>query len=271
MSFGEKTSALFFGIKSPKSVNGITPSVKYNTVTFKAADGLKLEGWHLPHASPKGTVILFHGHGSCKSKVLDEGMYFYSLGYNIFLLDFRAHGGSEGNVCTIGVREAEDVKLAFDYIKARGEKNIILWGISLGAATITKAIDEYGIEPQKVILEMPFASLLQAVNSRVRMMGLPVEPISSLLTFWGGIEQGFWAFDHRPSVFVKKLRCPVLLQWGAHDGRVTKEEIDEIYKNIPSQKKLVIYETAAHQSLYLKEPTKWQTEIANFLATPAAS
>ena len=113
---------------------------------------------------------------------------------------------------------------------------------------------------------MPFASLLQAVDSRVKIMGLPQEPISSLLTFWGGVEQGFWAFDHGPAVFVKKIHCPVLLQWGAHDGRVSKEEIDEIYNNIPSEKKLVIYESAAHQSLYLKEPTKWETQVRGFLS-----
>jgi len=199
MSFGQKAGAIFLGVKSPKSVNKNLPAVKYETIYLKTDNDLKLEGWHIRSQSSKGTVLLFHGHGSCKSKVLDEAMYFYSLHYSVFLLDFRAHGGSEGEVCTIGAKEAEDVKLAFDYIRNAGEKNIILWGISLGAATIAKSINDYHIDPQKVILEMPFGSLLQAVKSRVRIMGLPSEPVASLLTFWGGVEQGFWAFDHCPS------------------------------------------------------------------------
>ncbi len=265
MSLGEKAGAIFLGVKSPKPVNQILPAVKYETIYLTTKDDLKLEGWHIRTASSKGTVLLFHGHGSCKSKVLDEAMYFYSLHYNVFLLDFRAHGGSEGEVCTIGAKEAEDVKLAFDYIRGSGEKNIILWGISLGAATITKGINDYDLDPQKVILEMPFGSLLQAVRARVKIMGLPSEPVSSLLTFWGGVEQGFWAFDHCPSEFVKKIKCPVLLQWGVHDGRISKEETQGIFENIQSRKKFVPYTNSAHQSLYAKEPEKWKSTVKEFL------
>ena len=266
MTWSQKASAIFFGIKSPKSINEIRPAVKYETVYLKTKDGLNLEGWQIRTEPSKGTVLLFHGHGSCKSKVLEEGLYFRSLHYNIFLLDFRAHGGSDGEVCTIGAKEAEDVKLAFDYIRNSGEKNIILWGTSLGAATISKAIYDYNIEPQKIILEMPFGSLLKAVKARVRIMGIPTEPIASILTFWGGVEQGFWAFDHCPSEYVKKIKCPVLLQWGIHDGRVSAEEANEIFQNIQSSKKFVRYETASHQSLYKKEPAKWQATINTFLA-----
>ena len=265
MSFAEKASAIFFGVKSPKSVNTIQPSVKYETVNLKTKDDLNLEGWHIRTQSPKGTVLLFHGHGSSKSRVLEEAMYFRSLDYNVFLLDFRAHGGSDGEVCTIGVREAEDVKLAFDYVRNQGEKNIILWGTSLGAATITRAIQDYNIDPQKIILEMPFGSLLEAVRARVRIMGLPSEPVASLLTFWGGVEQGFWAFDHCPSKFVEKIKCPVLLQWGVHDTRVGKQETEEIFENIRSPKKFIRYTNSAHQSLFKKEPIKWAATIADFL------
>ena len=265
MSFGQKVGAIFLGVKSPKSVNQILPTVKYETVHLTTKDNLKLEGWHIRTTSSKGTVLLFHGHGSCKSKILDEAMYFYSLHYNVFLLDFRAHGGSEGESCTIGAKEGEDVKLAFDYIRNSGEKNIVLWGISLGAAAIAKSVNDYNIEPQRIILEMPFGSLLEAVKSRVRIMGLPSEPVSSLLTFWGGVEQGFWAFDHCPSEYVKKIKCPVLLQWGTHDGRVSKEETQEIFENIQSPKKFVPYSYSAHQSLYAKESEKWKTAVKEFL------
>jgi len=125
--------------------------------------------------------------------------------------------------------------------------------------------NDYDLDPQKVILEMPFASLLHAVKSRVKMMGLPKEPVASMLTFWGGVEQGFWAFNLCPSEYAKEIKCPVLLQWGRQDARVGREEIDEIFKNISSRKKLVIYETAAHQSLCKKEPAKWRETIESFL------
>ena len=265
MSMMAKASAIFLGVKYPKSQNLEQPQVAYETVHFYTKDSIRIEGWHCRRDSAKGTVILFHGHGSAKSKVLPEAMYFYSLGYNTLLVDFRAHGGSQGNTCTIGYEEAEEVKLAYDHV-AKTEKNIILWGISLGAATITKAISEYNIKPSKVILEMPFGSLLEAVKGRVRTMGLPAQPISSLLAFWGGVEQGFWAFGHNPCDYAKNIHCDVLLQWGRNDARVTEAEENCIFQSIPSaRKKLAVYEHSGHQSLCKNETAKWQEEVKQFL------
>ena len=204
---------------------------------------LDLEGWYFKNDAHKGTVILFHGHGSSKSKLLHEAGYMHSLGFSTFLVDFRAHGGSDGNVCTIGYKESEDIKAAYDYIQQKGEKNIILWGISLGASTIIKAVHDYeDMKPRKLILEMPFGTLLQAIKGRMRTMQIPEQPLSTLLAFWGGLEQGFWAFSYKPCEYAKKITCPVLLQWGGRDHRVSRQEIDCIYNNISSaDKKLVIY------------------------------
>lgn len=112
--------------------------------------------------SARGTVLLFHGHGSSSGQVLEEAYYMHRIGFNTLLIDFRAHGNSEGHVSTIGYREARDVKAAYDYVLAKGEKHIVLWGVSLGAATIAHAIAAYGIQPEKVILELSYGSLLAA-------------------------------------------------------------------------------------------------------------
>ena len=69
----------------------------------------------------------------------------------------------------------------------------------------------------------------------------------------------------KPTNYVKKITCPVLLQCGKNDPRVSQEEIDEIFTNIPSQKKLVIYENSGHESLCKKETAKWVTEVSAFL------
>ena len=260
----DKTKELLFGFTAVKQKN-IAPDSTFKTVYLKTKDSLQLEAWMMQVPNAKGTVALFHGHGGKKSGVLKEAYSFHQMGYNTFLLDFRAHGNSEGNTCTIGNDEAEDVKLAYDYLQQQGEKNIVLWGISLGAATITKAINDYSIAPQKIIIEMPFGSLPDAVAGRVKIMGLPVQPISSMLTFWGGIINGFWAYNLKPSEYAKKIKCPVLLQRGSNDPRVTKTETQEIFDNIITQKKWVEYNTCAHESLCTKEHDKWVTEVSAFL------
>ena len=260
----DKTKDLLFGIDAVKQINQV-PDSTFKTVFLTTKDNLKLEAWLMEVPNAKGTVAMFHGHGSKKSAILTEAYSFQQMGYNTLLLDFRAHGNSEGNTCTIGYKEAEDVKLAYDYLQQQGEKNIVLYGISLGAATITKAVNDYSITPQKIILEMPFGSLPNAVTGLVTIMKLPTEPISTMLTFWGGIENGFWAFNLKPSEYAKKIKCPVLLQHGTNDPRVTEKETKEIFDNITTNKKWVEYTYSAHQSLCTNEHTKWVTEVSAFL------
>jgi uncharacterized protein len=262
----DKTKEILFGINAEKKRNDVTTDSTFKTVYLKKSDSLKLEAWYIPADSSKGTVLLFHGHGGNKSGVIKESESFNKMGYNTFLVDFRAHGNSEGNTCTIGYNETEDIKLAYDYIKNKGEKNMVLWGISMGASCIAKAVKDFQISPSKVILEMPFGTIKDAAAGRLKMMGLPPQPLATLITFWGGVEQGFWGFNMKPQEFAASIKCPVLLQWGRNDPRVSKSEEDILFKNISStDKKFVIYETAGHESLCKKETEKWKTEIAAFL------
>ena len=266
MSAGEKAKAVFFGIRYPKSKVVDSLQLPHETVTLQTSDGVRLESWYVKSDSAKGTILMFHGHGGSKSGIIAEARQLHEMGYHLLLTDFRAHGNSEGNTTSIGIYESRDVKAAYDYMVSRGEKNIIIWGISLGAATALKAIDEFGLKPDKLILEMPFGSLHNAVQGRMKTMGLPAEPLSTLLTFWGGIEIGSWAFNHRPVVYAQKVNCPVLLQWGAKDKRVTESETNDLFRNISSHNKIMIkYQQSGHESLFKKETAKWVSVMSFFL------
>ena len=253
------------GINAAKQEN-LPPGPGFETVWLTTKDNIRLEGWFVPVTAARGTVILFHGHGSKKSAVLDESAVFRKLGYNTFLLDFRAHGNSGGNTCTIGYRETEDVKLAYDYVSKRTASSpIVLYGISMGASTIIKAIKDYELQPARIILDMPFGSLPAAVKGRIKLFHLPEEPFSTLLTFWGGIEHGFWAYNFKPYEYAQSIKCPVLLQRGLKDPRVSAEETQLIYENISAPKKLVLYPNSGHESLCDKEPATWTAEVTAFL------
>jgi esterase/lipase len=90
--------------------------------------------------------------------------------------------------------------------------------------------------------------------------------MSTLLTFWGGVEQGNWGFDLRPADFASKVNCPVLLQWGVSDPRVTESETNEIYKKLASHDKFLMkYIQSGHQSLCKNENTKWMSTVGEFL------
>lgn len=266
MSTAEKLKTILFGVRIAKSVTSNFPPVPYETVLLHSAGGLRLEGWWIPARTAKGTVILFHGYNGNKGSLLPEANRFRSLGYNTFLLDFRAHGNSEGYTCSVGYKEAEDVKLAWDYVKQKGNQPIILWGVSMGAAAILKAVPEYRLTPKQLILQCPFATLTDAVKSRMRAVHLPATPLSQILTFWGGIEQGFWGPGFKPESYARQIHMPVLYFYGKQDIRVMAEETQEIFSHLGTrQKKLYIFPNAGHQSFCGKDSTAWMKEVAAFL------
>lgn len=261
-----RTWRMMVGRKLPKFPVEYYPTVPCDTIQFTTHNGVKLEGWYMKTDSSKGTVILFHGLNSNKGNVLSETLEFISMGYNTLLLDMRAHGNSGGIVNTLGYNESEEVKIAFDYIRNKGEKNIVLWGMSLGAVIISKAVSDYNITPEKMILEMPFNRLQDHLKARARLAGFPSEPFGFLVTLWLGIEQGFWGFSHKTSSYVKKVNCPVLLQWGAKDAYVTAAETNTIFSNIASEKKqLVIYDQGMHAPLIRSDKGKWELTVGRFL------
>lgn len=268
MNVLEKAQILLLGVRISKSMVRHTPDVPYETIHLTTANGLQLEGWWIPTPSSKGTVILFHGYGGSKDGPIPEAEYFQKLGYNALLVDFRAHGNSEGNVCTVGYKEAEDVMLAYNFVQQKGEKHILLWGVSMGAAAILRAVPVYHLQPDKVILECSFATLTDAVKGRMRAVGLPGSPFSELLTFWGGVENGFWGFSYNPNEYAERITMPALVCWGVHDTRVTRQETISVYQHLGTKKKeLVIFEECGHQSFCRREGAKWKQHVREFLAT----
>jgi len=261
-----RTWRMMTGKKLAKSLISYYPIIPYDTVQLTTNNGIKLEAWYMKADSAKGTVILFHGLNSNKGNVLAEAFEFISFNYNIMLVDMRAHGQSEGTINTLGYEESEEVKLAYDHILKKGEKNIVLWGMSLGAVIITKAIWQYDIQPQKIILEMPFDRLQDHIRARARISGFPVEPFGFFVTFWTGFEQGYWAYGYKTSRYVKKINCPVLLQWGNNDEYVLKKETENIFAAInSSKKKLEIYPGAGHTPLLRANASKWDKIVTEFL------
>jgi uncharacterized protein len=264
LSTGEKISTLIFGVNNPRPVNNIVPAYLYQTVFLNGAK--KIECWEIKKDSvAKGTVVIFHGYSGNKASMLDKADEFLNLDFNVLLVDFIGSGGSEGHQTTLGFKEAADVKVCFDYLKNKAEKNIILFGTSMGAVAILKAIDAYKITPQKIILECPFGSMYQTTAARFRNMNVPAFPMAGLLVFWGGVQNGFWAFGHNPVRYAKSVTCPVLLLYGEKDDNVSRKEIDDIYRNINGRKDLKTYADAGHENYLLKYHAQWTQDVKLFL------
>src|SRR5258705_11080307 len=239
----------------------------FAVVNLKTQKEIPIEAWFWKTDSlPKGTVILFHGFTGNKGMVLDEANAFRSFGYNVMLVDLRSHGNSGSKTTTIGYKESEEVGLAYDYVKRGGEKKIFLWGASMGAVAVIKAINEFHLEVSGIIIEMPFLSLQSHLEGRARYLGFPRQPFGFLTSFWIGAEHGFNGLGFRTSKYAKNIKCPVLMQYGEKDELVLRYETDEIFSSIPvANKKLILYDQAGHESFLGRDPALWKSEIDSFL------
>ncbi|MBL7741448.1 MAG: alpha/beta hydrolase [Chitinophagaceae bacterium] len=262
-----KTWRLFTGPDFYRQPLSDTPSFPFAPLQLGTENGIAIEAWYAkPDSASKGAVILFHGMTVNKGYVLDEASVFRDWGYSVLMVDVRSHGNSAGEVTTIGYKEAEEVKVAYDHIRSSGERKIVLWGASMGAVIIAKAIADYRLQPTAAIIEMPFLSLQSHLKGRARILGFPEQPFAFLTTFWIGAENGFNGFGFNTTRYAKNIHCPVMVQYGNKDELVQSRETEKVYQAIPSAaKKLVIYENARHESLLRNDPAAWKKEVSEFL------
>lgn len=84
-------------------------------------------------------IIMCHGFGydrhekENKFDKIAEG--FYKAGYNILKFDFSGVGESDDDTITVG-KQSDDLKSVIKFVKEKGYKNIILFGVSLGTLAI---------------------------------------------------------------------------------------------------------------------------------------
>ena len=263
LKLGQRIKILIFGVSNPRPENKIVPNGAFETITVNS--NKKIECWSFKTQNPKGTVILFHGFGGSKSSMLDKSAVFLNLGYNTMLVDFMGSGGSEGNQTTIGFFEAMQVKSCVDFFNENGERNLYLFGTSMGAVAIMKAISDFNLEPTGIIIECPFGSMYETVCARFRTMDAPIFPMAGLLVFWGGLQNGFWAFGHNPTAYAQKIKCPTLLLYGAKDEKVSQSEINQIFNNLGGQKILKTYQYAGHENYLNKYRNEWTADVNAFL------
>ena len=262
LSTADKLKTLFLGVNNPRPENKTKPGRYFTTIELQS--NKKISCWYIPADSTgygnsiaKGTVVLFHGYSGGKALMQDNAAEFLRMGYNTVLVDFMGSGGSEGNQTTIGYKEAEEVKTVFDYLAAKREKNIYLFGSSMGAVAILKAVEDYQLSAKGMIIECPFGSMYQTVCARFSIMHVPSFPMAALLVFWGGAQNGFWAFGHNPTEYAKKVKCSTLLMYGEQDKNVSRGETDEIYTNLAGPKKLKIFKFTGHENFLAKNHDEW--------------
>ena len=131
-------------------------------------------------------VIMCHGYRGTAYRDFSGGAYdMITSGYNVILIDERAHGKSGGHSITFGVKEKRDLASWLEFAKKRfGEdKQTILVGISMGGATVLLASNLLK-EGDKVIADCPYITprsiISETLESTLKMNPKFFYPIANM-------------------------------------------------------------------------------------------
>ena len=282
MSSVQKLGAVLTGVRLPKPLNTMTPGtfhLPYTTHRYRGADGTEYEAWHvpaggapwrrLPFQRARGVVVLFHGYAGCKASLLAEADVARRAGYDVFLVDFRGSGGSSGSVTTIGYREADDVAEAVNYArKTFNPRETVLYGRSMGAAAVLRAVSLGKVKPDALVVESPFDRMLTTVSHRFDLFGVPKFPLARLIVFWGGVQQGYWAFGHNPLDSARSVSCPALVIRAGNDPFIRPGEAESVFNNMNGPKQLVVFDKAMHEPCINVDRKHWAGRVTDFLLSP---
>jgi uncharacterized protein len=262
----EKLGVLVSGVSIPKPSNDVSPAnfgIAHDTIEIETADGATLSVWVMPTPQQLGTVVLFHGYSQSKDSLLQAAAEFRALGYSCYVVDFRGSGDSSESYTTIGVHEARDVAAVVAELDAC--EPIVLYGVSMGAAAILRALAHEGVVVDAAILDAPFDRMLTTVRNRFEIMGLPASPGAELLVFWGGRRFDFNGFGHDPIEYAALVSTPTLILHGSDDPYARPPEVTAVFDALAGPKQIAEFEGVGHEQIAVVRAAQWHRHVAPFL------
>lgn len=228
--------------------NPATRGVDYEDVFFAGADGLTLHGWYLPYAGATATMLFCHGNRGNLGDRVDSVVFYRQLGLNVFALDYRGYGLSEGHPTEEGLYR--DAQAAWDYLcDQRGvdAARIVILGRSLGGGVASHLAAN--TRPGAVIIESTFTSIADMARER-----FPRLPLWRL----GGI-----AFNNLDRI--DAIRAPLLLVHSADDDVIGYHHGRALAAKVGPNARFVTI-AGAHSGGHLSSGEAYARPLREFLA-----
>ena len=211
-----------------------------------AKDGVKLSARYYKNGNKKLVMFCHGAHALPWNNFAVIGEDFYKEGYDILLIDERAHWDSGGQFITFGSAESEDVLCWLDMIKGNDAEEIVLYGVSMGATAIAVASDRIADGRVKaMVLDCGFSSLYELEHGIIDKRKVPFSIVSGAFDYGAFRSKALpkeKAGDH-----LAKTNIPALFVHGGDDAVVDKGQGEENYNACASDnKKFILVEGAGH-------------------------
>jgi len=179
---------------------GVREPFEIEKVKITTKDKIDLIGWFYNKDLEKfKTILFFHGNAGSLENRTYKLNHFKNLNVNFLIIAWRGFSGNNGKPNETGLYE--DAESAIRWLKVKGikEKNIILYGESLGTGVAVEVAQNKNYAG--IILESPFTSMVNVGKKHY-----PFLPVGFLL------KDKFESYKK-----IKKILIPVLVLHGKKD------------------------------------------------------
>lgn len=137
---------------------------EFQELNFKTSDEKTLNGLLFKSKNTKGLIFYLHGNAGSLSSWGDVAKTYTDLNYDVFILDYRGYGKSEG-VINNQEQLYSDNQVIYNQLKKEyNEQNIIILGYSIGTGMASKLASVN--KPKQLILQAPYYSLTDMMKHR---------------------------------------------------------------------------------------------------------
>ena len=200
-----------------------------------------LKGWRCSASGTRrGTIVYLHGVADNRTSGAGVIERFGPRGFDVVAYDSRAHGESDGQACTYGFFEKQDLGRVLDSVQ-RGP--IVLLGTSLGAAV---ALQQAAVDPRisAVVAAETFSDLRTVATERAPFFFTPALVARAFQL--AGRQGRFAVDDVSPVVAASRIRIPVLLIHGEVDLDTSPDHSRRVFAALNGPKRLIVVPGAAH-------------------------
>lgn len=220
--------------------------LEFRDVHFHADDGTRLHGWFVP-GGDRGVLLVLHGNTGNVSTRLQSLRSWARLGVDVFLIDYRGYGKSEGTPDEAGLYS--DALGAWRWLAATGgfaPERIVVLGRSLGGPVAAWLAAR--VAPAAMVLEATFTSLPQLAREVFRLL-----PARHMCRY------RFGTLEH-----VAASRCPVLVIHSREDELVSFEHARRLVAAADGRAELLAL-TGLHHTLAVAAPEAYRAGLAAFI------
>jgi alpha-beta hydrolase superfamily lysophospholipase len=170
----------------------------FEELKIKTADNFMLNGLLFRSNNPRGLIFYLHGNAGSLRLWGEVAQTYTDLNYDIFILDYRGFGKSEGEINS-QEQVYQDVQIVYDKLKSLYDENkIIVLGYSIGTVLATKVASTNN--PKLLILQAPFYSLTDMMKH-----AYPFIPAFLL------------KYKFETNKFIKECKMPIVIFHGNQD------------------------------------------------------